>query len=151
MKLDPKIGGDIEREVESVKWKLWHGKPDEAIFRLEDIEMLIYNFEENYPRFKSLEKHVSELIGYLRRKQHMIKNYGERWRAGQVISTAFVESLVNSLLGRRFTKKQQMQWTKRGAHLLLQVRTKTLNQELVATFQRWYPALQVEGERKLAA
>jgi hypothetical protein len=124
---------------------------DETIFRLEDIEMLIYNFGENYPKFKSLEKHVSELIGYLRRNRQMIKNYGERWRAGQVISTAFVESLVNSLLGKRFTKKQQMQWTKRGAHLLLQVRTKTLNQELVTTFQRWYRALQVGEERKIAA
>jgi hypothetical protein len=42
------------------------------------------------------------------------------------------------------------QWTKRGAHLLLQTRVKTLNQELGAVFRRWYPDLQVE-EESLAA
>ena len=37
-----------------------------------------------------------------------------------------------------------MQWGKRGAHLLLQTRVKTLNNELTATFRRWYPDFQVE-------
>jgi hypothetical protein len=35
-------------------------------------------------------------------------------------------------------------WTKRGAHLLLQTRVKTLNCELASVFQRWYPDMQVE-------
>jgi hypothetical protein len=33
-------------------------------------------------------------------------------------------------------KKQQMPWTKRGAHLLLQVRTHVLNDELRTVFCR---------------
>ena len=37
-------------------------------------------------------------------------------------------------------KKQQMRWTPRGAHLLLQVRTRVLNDDLISAFQRWYPA-----------
>jgi hypothetical protein len=48
-----------------------------------------------------------------------------------------------------------MQWTRRGAHLLLQTRVKTLNQELGAVFQRWYPDMQLEEgsleEQPLAA
>jgi hypothetical protein len=36
-------------------------------------------------------------------------------------------------------KKQQMRWTPRGAHLLLQVRTRVLNNDLAADFHRWYP------------
>ena len=35
---------------------------------------------------------------YLRRNGHLIPNYARRRRTGQAISTAFVESLVNSLL-----------------------------------------------------
>jgi hypothetical protein len=35
-------------------------------------------------------------------------DYGARWRAGQVISTAFIESLVDSLLAKRFAKKQSI-------------------------------------------
>jgi hypothetical protein len=49
-----------------------------------------------------------------------------------------VESAVNQVISKRFVKKQQMRWTKKGAHLLLQVRTKVLNKELRSTFERWY-------------
>jgi len=38
-----------------------------------------------------------------------------------------VESTINQVVSRRLVKKQQMQWTLRGAHLLLQARTKVLN------------------------
>jgi hypothetical protein len=62
----------------------------------------------------------------------------------------FVESTVNPVISKRFCKRQQMQWTKRGAHLLLQTRVKTLNQERGAVFQCWYPDLQLE-EKPLAA
>jgi len=49
-------------------------------------------------------------------------------------------------------KKQQMRWSKRGAHLLLQVRTKVLNEELRATFDRWYPNShrEIEEQKKAA-
>jgi hypothetical protein len=36
-------------------------------------------------------------------------------------------------------EKQQMRWTPRGAHLLLQVRTRVLNDQLADDFHRWYP------------
>ncbi|MGH3708355.1 MAG: hypothetical protein ACRDRQ_09685, partial [Pseudonocardiaceae bacterium] len=40
---------------------------------------------------------------------------------------------------KRMVKKQQMRWTPRGAHLLLQIRTRVLNDDLDADFHRWYP------------
>jgi hypothetical protein len=52
-----------------------------------------------------------------------------------------VESTVNLVVSRRFAKKQQMQWSKRGAHLLLQTRTRTLDGTLRDLFTRWYPAM----------
>ena len=36
-------------------------------------------------------------------------------------------------------KKQQMRWTPRDAHLLLQVRTRVLNDDLADDFRRWRP------------
>jgi len=82
----------------------------------------------------------------------MIPNNGERWRCGETISSAFVESAVNQVMSKRMVKKQQMRWSKRGAHLLLQVRTKVLNDELRATFDRWYPNNYGEtAEQKKAA
>ena len=72
---------------------------------------------------------------------HSLINYGERYRSGERISSAFVEATVNAVVSKRFAKKQQMQWTRRGAHLLLQTRTKTLDGTLRSTFERWYPGL----------
>ena len=71
--------------------------------------------------------------------QDFIPNFGERYRQGETISTAFVESTINQVVSRRFVKKQQMHWTLRGAHLLRQTRTKVLNNELEEVFRRWYP------------
>jgi hypothetical protein len=41
-------------------------------------------------------------------------------------------------------KKQQMRWSQQGAHLLLQIRTRVLNDELQETFLRWYPTFAQE-------
>ena len=65
--------------------------------------------------------------------------YGERHRCGEPISTATAEGAVNRVISRRMVKKQQMRWSLRGAHLLLQVRTRVLNDDLSADFARWYP------------
>jgi hypothetical protein len=37
-------------------------------------------------------------------------------------------------------KKRQMHWTKQGAHLLLRVRA-SAEDDLRASFERWYPAM----------
>jgi len=68
-------------------------------------------------------------------------NYGERFRSGERISSCLAESTVNAVISKRFAKRQQMQWTKRGAHLLLQTRTRTLDGTLRPLFERWYPGL----------
>jgi hypothetical protein len=39
-----------------------------------------------------------------------------------------------------------MQWSKEGAHLLLQTRVPTLHGELAGIFKRWYPALDLKIE-----
>ena len=67
----------------------------------------------------------------------MIPNYAERRRYGERVSTTFVESAVNQVIAKRFAKKQQMQWTRRGVHLLMQLRTRVLDDTLDRDFKRW--------------
>jgi hypothetical protein len=55
---------------------------------------------------------------------------------------------VNQVISKRFCKKQQMQWTKHAAHLLLQMRVKTLNHELRALFHCWYPDFPIEEDEE---
>ncbi len=76
----------------------------------------------------------------MQKDQNQIEVYQVRIWLHQ-ISPAFAESTVNEVISKRMKKKQQMRWTKKGAHLLLQVRIKTLNGELKETFKRWYPKM----------
>jgi hypothetical protein len=46
---------------------------------------------------------------YIRNNTDFIPNFGERYRQGETISTAFVESTINQVVSKRFVKKQQMQ------------------------------------------
>ena len=141
---DAVLGEEIREKIERLKWALWHGNLYKALYKIEDIESLIYTFEETYPKFKPLRKAVEEFRTYIGNNRHLIPNYGERYRNGEAIATGFVESTVNQVVSKRFCKRQQMQWSKRGAHLLLQTRVKTLNRELGTVFKRWYPDLDVE-------
>ena len=94
---------------------------------------------------------LEEFSTYIDNNASGIVNYGERHRCGERISTGFVESTINQLIAKRFAKKQQMRWTPRGAHLLLQIRVQALNEDLYATFEHWYPALRRPQQEKLAA
>src|SRR5450631_982994 len=67
-----------------------------------------------------LARGIAEFRTYIRNNRGSILNFGERYRQGETISTAFVESTINQVVSRRFVKKQQMGWTLKGAHLLLQ-------------------------------
>ena len=130
---------DVADDLERVKWYLWHGNVYQALSVLDFIEsnLEIYELEDEVAR--KLCKRVQEFITYINNNGHFIPHYGERYRYGETISTAFVESTINWVVSKRMVKKQQMRWTKRGAHLLLQTRTKTLNGELHDAFCCWYP------------
>jgi hypothetical protein len=138
----------LPKRIESVKNLLWHGNVAEALDRLEDM-LLDLEFIGDSPAAEKLAAGLSEFEIYIRNNRDFIPNFGERYRQGETISTAFVESTINQVVSRRFVKKQSMQWTLRGAHLLLQVRTKVLNKELEDVFRRWYP--QFRGEERAAA
>ncbi len=117
---DPVLGEQIRETIARLKWSLWHGNVYKALRKIEDVESWLDNFEETYPKFKPLVKAVDEFRTYIEHNAHLIPNYGERYRHGEAIATGFVESTVNQVVSKRFCEKQQMQWSKRGAHLLLQ-------------------------------
>jgi hypothetical protein len=74
-----------------------------------------------------LQKAVEEFNTYIRNNAGFIPNYGERYRPAARISTGFVESTVNQVFSKRFRKRQQMHWTPRGAHPMLEIRKRVLN------------------------
>jgi hypothetical protein len=137
----------LQHRLERIKWRLWHGDGDEALTRAQVLAADVAALNSTYPRLKRLIKAVAGLATYIANNAAAIVNYSERWHKGERISTAFVESTVNLVISRRFAKKQQMQWSKKGAHLLLQTRTKTLDGTLRDLFTRWYPDMAVNDNQ----
>ncbi len=97
--------------------------------------------ELNYPHLGKFARSAQEFAVYITLNAGSLINYGERFRSGERISSAMAESTVNAVVSKRFAKRQQMQWTRRGAHLLLQTRTRALDGTLRSLFERWYPGL----------
>jgi len=131
----------LDAGFESIKWYLWHGTAFRALQEVEGVQLALEGYEEELPASTKLTKSVREFYGYIKANERFIPNYDERYRYGEAIATGFVESTVNQVISKRMVKKQQMRWTKKGAHLLLQVRTQVLNDDLHTTFERWYPAM----------
>jgi hypothetical protein len=142
-------------DLESIKWYLWHGNVFQALENLQGLEMDVGSaaFETKNETARKLLKGIEDLHTYVERNRELIPNYGERYRNGERIASGFVESAVNQVVSKRMVKRQQMQWSQRGAHLLLQIRTRVLNEEWENTFRNWYPVFRprVEAEVKKAA
>jgi hypothetical protein len=130
----------LQSRLERIKWRLWHGDTDVALNRARDLVAEVATLTSDYPGLQRFAKAATGLVTYIDNNAAAIPDYDERRRYAEPISTAFTESTVNLVVGKRFAKKQQMQWSKAGAHLLLQTRTQTLDGTLPETFRRWYPA-----------
>jgi len=136
----PIIAQDVPTQLERIKWYLWHSNVFRALQTIESLDMDIDVIEESEAQRKLL-KALREFEHYIAVNKPYIPNYGDRYRNGENIATGFVESTINQVVSKRFVKQQSMRRTERGAHLLLQVRVKTLNDELRPTFESWYPGM----------
>jgi hypothetical protein len=139
---------DIAQRLERLKWNLWHGNVRRALQLVdlleEDLEIEGAGFENG----RKLHKAIHEFGHYIAVNRAFVPNYGDRYRHGEAISTAFVESTMNQVVSRRMVKQQQMRWTQQGAHLLLQVRTQALNGDLRGNFCRWYPGMERDSRNQ---
>ena len=73
---------------------------------------------------------LMDVISYLSKNLDSLIDYRAWQQAGRRISTGFVESSINRIVGRRLCKSQQMRWNRSGAHNVVQVRVAMLNHEL---------------------
>ena len=143
-------------DLDRLKWLLWHGHVRYAIEAADGFAEDAWCLEEEAAgeakaKPGRLRVAAEELATYLRRNADQIVDYGERHRAGERISTGFVESAINQIVSKRFSKRQSMRWTQPGAHLVLQTRTRVLNSELQDVFRQWWPAFQPLPEAEAAA
>jgi hypothetical protein len=78
----------VLKDLESLKWYLWHGNVFQAVKQLEGLEMDVEGaaFETKNETAQKLLKQMEDLHTYVERNQAFIPNYGERYRNGERIA-----------------------------------------------------------------
>lgn len=116
--------------IERIKWRLWNGQANRALSVIAKVRRDLSR--DTVPSIWAYraDKLLETLQIYTKRNKNSLVNYAERYRSGKRIATAPAEASVNRLVAKRFVKKQQMRWSRTGAHYLLKVRASVLNGDL---------------------
>ena len=119
---------DVER-LRHLLWNGHHKKACEALGRITSWAKNagVLNDPALEARIKRLVARCTELQTYIDTNEGVLIDYGQRHRAGKPISTSRAEGTVNQLVSARTNKRQQMRWSPRGAHRVLQVRAAVLD------------------------
>jgi hypothetical protein len=108
------LGSALEKSLESAKWELWHGQADESLAKL---SLLRQNINDKQKQAK-----IKGLYDYLKQNQSYLVNYHQRERNNQTYTSQVAESHIDSLINARHKRTGKMQWTRSGAHNVLQIR-----------------------------
>jgi hypothetical protein len=115
------LGETFTESIDSAKWSLWQGKADEA---LRKIAMLRDNISDEKKQSK-----LKSLHDYLKNNSEYLVNYDERDKAGLAYTSQVAETHIDTIINARHKKKQKMQWTRHGAHNVLQIRASMISNE----------------------
>ena len=127
---------EIVSEVERLRWRTWNGKAGDARITLKRLRRLLPALERQPVR--KLKRALQAVDQYLRSQSAWLVNYAERHRAGLRVGTSLTEGTANFLVNKRIAKSQQMRWSRRGADLLLHVRSAVCNGVLGSGFGRLF-------------
>jgi len=112
--VDQALGESFAKSLESAKSELWHGKAETALAKL---ALIRENVTDEEKRVK-----LQGLYDYLYRNQNYLVNYEQRKQANQTYTSTVAESHIDTLINARHKKTGKMQWTREGAHQVLQIR-----------------------------
>ena len=126
-------------ELNRAKWRFWNGLFEHGLMGLVHLrQWAAAQCFDHISVLKKLQHALLDVIRYLELNADSMPNYGRRYRAGQRISTGFVESAVNEIVAKRMVKKQQMRWNRRTVQSFLEVRIHVLNGTLEDAFRHWH-------------
>jgi hypothetical protein len=141
---DRQTGADFVEIIDRTRWRLWHGQVARALDLIgETLVTLdgVANGEELAAvAARKVARLLRDLETYICGQSDIIIDHTTARHQDEPISTAVTESTVQWLLHRRMNAQQHMRWSPRGAHLMLKVRTATVNGTLErdhAVAERW--------------
>lgn len=108
------INAEYSKELLQTKSYFWHGNVTDGIKMLEQIK-------ERVP-IKEEKSKVNGLLIYLKSNEEYIIDYNKQAMERKPYTSQVAESTVEHLINDRHKKNQKMQWTREGAHNILQIR-----------------------------
>jgi hypothetical protein len=86
--LDKDMAVEMQKALDLTKWNLWHGKIAKALDRYMEMEILLYEFDNDwcYLKFDQIEKIDYDFKDYIEENKESLRNYGEYWRNNCVVS-----------------------------------------------------------------
>ncbi|MBE0548088.1 MAG: ISKra4 family transposase [Rubrivivax sp.] len=140
----PAIIQQCGRMWRKVRDALWRGRGEKAI---ELVRTLIVSLKEEVPFLPAFYAGcamtaagaAAALLKFLVNNRRDLIDYQRARMAGRRISSASAESVMNHLVNSRMSKRQQMRWSIKGAHCLLQTRVELLDGRLQNCFASRFP------------
>jgi hypothetical protein len=117
---------EYEETLLHIKWCVWHNDANEALSRLKALHNTIDD--------EKIRDKISRLLTYIESNRKYLVNYENRRANNKSISSQVAESVIGSLINKRYKKNQKMRWTREAAHNLLQIRTSRMSGDLEKTW-----------------
>ena len=112
--------------LKEVKSSLWAGKIDDALGLLKALKSDTTN--ENKSK-------INGLYLYINSNKEFITNYSSRAKNQLPYTSQVAESTVEHLINDRHKRSQKMQWSRKGAHHVLQIRASMASHQWVLEWQ----------------
>jgi hypothetical protein len=144
----PMVLQRCERLLSRVRDKLWRSKGDVAIetvrthaHRIASLNLEIGSLTKFYDLYAGTPSplRAARFLSFLLNNRCDLIDCQQARMAGRRLSSASAESVMNHLINRRLTKRQQMRWSMRSAHYLLQTRVELLDGRLETCFAKRFP------------
>jgi len=72
---------------------------------------------------------LQKLYDYLKNNEAYLVNYEEREQENKTYTSQVAETHIDSIINERYKNSKKMQWTREGAHNVLQIRGKIISNE----------------------
>lgn len=104
---------EASKQLVKIKNHLWKGEAEQALTMLKELKSTV---DSNY------KSKINGIYLYLKRNESYLTNYNIRAQNELPYTSQVAESTVEHLINERHKRNQKMQWSRAGAHNVLQIR-----------------------------
>lgn len=115
------ISSENSQKLAKIKSLFWHGEAAEGIKRLEQLK--------NEAVIAKEKSKINGLLIYLKSNTEYTVNYNKKAMENKPYTSQVAESTVEHLINDRYKRSQKMQWSRKGAHNILQIRASMASNE----------------------